>query len=82
MMPIAPIRQIELATMLALPLRRTLHRQTQEFESPLLQAPPLRPTKISGREKTKPNETEQNEEEFLLEALKKIHLRHIRFSNR
>jgi hypothetical protein len=56
-MPIAPIRQIELATMLALPLRRTLHRQTQEFESPLLQAPSLRPPKISGRDKKK---TEQD----------------------
>src|SRR5271165_936630 len=38
MMHIASIRQIELAAMLALPLRRTLHRQTQECESPLLQA--------------------------------------------
>ena len=82
MMHIAPIRQIELAAMLALPLRRTLHRQTQGFESALLQAPSLKPTKISGRDKRKQNKTEQNEEEFLLEALKKIHLRHIRFSNR
>jgi len=40
MMQIASIRQIELLAMLALPLRRTLHRQTQEFELPLLQAPP------------------------------------------
>jgi hypothetical protein len=31
MMQIASIRQIELLAMLALPLRRTLHRQTQEF---------------------------------------------------
>jgi hypothetical protein len=30
---------IKLIAMLALPLRRTLHRQTQEFELPLLQAP-------------------------------------------
>jgi hypothetical protein len=30
---------LELLAMLALPLRRTLHRQTQEFELPLLQAP-------------------------------------------
>jgi hypothetical protein len=82
MMHIASIRQIELAAMLALPLRRTLHRQTQEFESPLLQAPSLMPTKISGSHKRKQNKTQQNEEEFLLEALKKIHLRHIRFSNR
>src|ERR1700730_15503726 len=68
MMHIAPIRQIELAAMLALALRRTLHRQTQEFESPLLQAPSLMPTKISGRDKRKQNKTEQNEEEFLPEA--------------
>ena len=39
MMQIAAIRQIELATMIALALSRTLHRQTQEFELPLLQAP-------------------------------------------
>jgi len=38
MMQIASIRQIELLAMLALPLRRTLHRQTQEVELPLLQA--------------------------------------------
>jgi len=38
MMQIASIRQIELAAMLAFPPRRTLHRQTQECESPLLQA--------------------------------------------
>src|ERR1700730_3609853 len=67
-MHIAPIRQIELAAMLALALRRPLHRQTQEFESPLLQAPSLMPTKISGRDKRKQNKTEQNEEEFLPEA--------------
>src|SRR5208337_3546019 len=41
MMQIASIRQIELLAMLALPPRRTLHRQTQEFELPLLQAPLL-----------------------------------------
>jgi len=40
MMQIASIRQIEPLAMLALPLRRTLHRQTQEFELPLLQAAP------------------------------------------
>jgi len=34
------------------------------------------------RTRRKQNKTEQNEEEFLLEALKKIHLRHIRFSYR
>jgi hypothetical protein len=39
MMQIASIRQIELLAMLALPPRRTLHRQTQEFELPLLQDP-------------------------------------------
>jgi hypothetical protein len=39
MMQIASIRQIELLAMLALPPPRTLHRQTQEFELPLLQAP-------------------------------------------
>jgi hypothetical protein len=39
MTQIASIRQIELLAMLALPPRRTLHRQTQEFELPLLQAP-------------------------------------------
>jgi hypothetical protein len=33
------IRQIELLAMLALPPRRTLHRQTQKFELQLLQAP-------------------------------------------
>src|ERR1700737_1367345 len=71
MMHIAPIRQIELAAMLALALRRTLHRQTQEFESPLLQAPSLMPTKISGRDKRKQNKTEQKKEEFLPEASEK-----------
>jgi hypothetical protein len=48
MMQIASIRQIELLAMLALPLRRTLHRQTQEFELPLLQAPRPRSKKISA----------------------------------
>ena len=38
-LPVIMIRQIELLAMLALPPRRTLHRQTQEFELPLLQAP-------------------------------------------
>jgi hypothetical protein len=58
MMHIAPIRQIELAAMLAPPLRRTLHRQTQEVESPLLQAPSLMPTKLVAA--TKENKTRQN----------------------
>jgi hypothetical protein len=40
MMQIASIRQIELLAMLALSPRRTLHRQIQDFELPLLQAPP------------------------------------------
>jgi hypothetical protein len=44
--------------MLALPLRRTLHRQTQEFESPLLQARLPRPKKIIAE--TEENETWQN----------------------
>jgi hypothetical protein len=48
MMHIASIRQIELAAMLALPLRRTLHRQTQECESPLLQAQLSNSTKNSA----------------------------------
>jgi hypothetical protein len=59
MMQIASIRQIELVAMLALPLRRTLHRQTQEFELPLLQAPlPPRSKKISAA--TEENGTRQN----------------------
>jgi hypothetical protein len=58
MMQIASIRQIELLAMLALPLRRTLHRQTQEFELPLLQAPRLRSKKISAA--TEENRTGQN----------------------
>jgi predicted O-methyltransferase YrrM len=48
MMQIASIRQIELLAMLALAPRRTLHRQTQEFELPLLQAPLPRPKKMSA----------------------------------
>ena len=71
MMQIASIRQIELLAMLALPLRRTLHRQTQEFELPLLQAPPRDRRKLAPQRK-KTNRTEQNEEKFLLEPLKKI----------
>src|ERR1700726_5181794 len=47
MMQITSIRQIELLAMLALPVRRTLHRQTQEFELPVLQAPRPRSKKIS-----------------------------------
>jgi hypothetical protein len=58
MMQIAPIRQIELLTMLALPPRRTLHRQTQEFELPLLQAPCPKSKKISAA--TEENRTRQN----------------------
>src|ERR1700759_3469565 len=58
MMQIAPIRQIELLAMVALPPRRTLHRQTHEFELPPLQAPRQRPKKI--RTATKENGTRQN----------------------
>jgi hypothetical protein len=58
MMQIASIRQIELLAMLTLPLRRTLHRQTQEFELPLLQAPRPRSKKISAA--TEENGTRQN----------------------
>jgi hypothetical protein len=73
MMQIASIRQIELLAILALPLRRTLHRQTQEFELPLLQAPPPRDRrKLAPATGRKRNKTEQNEEKFLLEPLKKI----------
>jgi hypothetical protein len=48
MMKIASIRQIELLAMLALPPPRTLHRQTQEFELPLLQDPLPETKKISA----------------------------------
>jgi hypothetical protein len=82
MMQIASIRQIELLAMLALPLRRTLHRQTQEFELPLLQAPLPRSKKISAATEENGNKTEQNEEKFLLEPLKKILPSRIRFLNR
>jgi hypothetical protein len=58
MMQIASIRQIELLAMLALPPRRTFHRQTQEFELPLLQTPLPRPKKISAA--TEENGTRQN----------------------
>jgi hypothetical protein len=44
--------------MLALPPRRTLHRQTQKFELPLLQAPLPRPKKMSAA--TEENGTRQN----------------------
>jgi hypothetical protein len=81
-MHIASIRQIELAAMLALPLRRTLHRQTQECESPLLQAQLSNSTKNSAAKEEKPNKTEQNEEKLLSEALNKIPACPIRFSNR
>jgi hypothetical protein len=58
MMQIASIRQIELLAMLALPPPRTLHRQTHEFELPLLQAPLPKTKKISAA--TEENETWQN----------------------
>src|SRR5882724_11644591 len=73
MMQIASIRQIELLAMLALPLHRTLHRQTQEFESPLIQA--LLPPEIEENrppQRKKRNMAEQKEEKFLLEPMKKI----------
>jgi hypothetical protein len=81
MMQIASIRQIELLAMLALPPRRTLHRQTQEFELPLLQAPLPRPKRISAAGR-KQNKTEQNKEKFWVEPLKKILPSRIRFLNR
>jgi hypothetical protein len=58
MMQIASIRQIELVAMIAVPLRKTLHRQTQEFESPLLQAQLSMSKKTSVA--TEENETSQN----------------------
>jgi hypothetical protein len=71
MMQIASIRQIELLAMLALPPPRTLHRQTQEFELPLPQAPPRDRRKLAPqRKKTEQDRTK--EEKFLLEPLKKI----------
>jgi hypothetical protein len=57
-MQIAPIRQIELLAMLALPPPRTLHRQTQEFELPLLQAPPRDRRKLAPQREE--NGTGQN----------------------
>jgi hypothetical protein len=68
--------------MLALPPRRTLHRQTQEFELPLLQAPPPRPKKISATTERKRNKTEQNKEQFCPESLKKMPPSRIRFLSR
>src|SRR5258707_1046736 len=62
MMQIASIRQIELLAMLALPLRRTLHRQTQEFESPLIQAllpPEIEENRPPQRKKTKQGRTKR-----------------------
>jgi hypothetical protein len=50
---------------------QTLHRQTQEFESPLLQAPSLTPTKIGGRDKRKQNETEQMKKSCCLKLSRK-----------
>jgi hypothetical protein len=58
MMQIASIRQIELLAILALPPVRRLHRQTQEFELPLLQAPLPRPKKMSAA--TEENGTRHN----------------------
>jgi hypothetical protein len=55
MMQIASIRQIELVAILALALRRTLHRQTQEFELPLLQAPLPKPEENESRKARKYN---------------------------
>ena len=65
MIQIASIRQIELLAMLALPSRRTLHRQTQDFELPLTE-------ENNAATEENRNKTEQNEEKFLLEPLKKI----------
>jgi hypothetical protein len=53
-----PSRRIELVAMTALPLRKTLHRQTQEFELPLLQAQLSMSKKTSVA--TEENETSQN----------------------
>jgi hypothetical protein len=71
-MQIASIRQIELLAMLALPPPRALHRQTQGFELPLLQAPPRDRRKLAPATGRTRNRTEQKEEKFLLEPLKKI----------
>jgi hypothetical protein len=62
MMQIASIRQIELAAMLALPPRGTLHRQTQECESPLLQAQLSGVHEKRAPQRKKPDKTEQYEE--------------------
>ena len=82
MMQIASIRQIELLAMLALPPRKTLHWQTQELESPLLQAPQPETEENYPRNGRKRNKTEQNEEKFLFEPSKKILPSSIRFLNR
>ncbi len=82
MMQIASIRQIELLAMLALPLRRTLHRQTQEVESPLIKVPLPEIEENSRSNGRKRNKAEQKEEKFLLEPMKKIPPGGIRFSNR
>jgi len=82
MMQITSIRQIELLAMLALPPRRTLHRQTQEFELPLLQAPLPKTEENNTANGRKPNKSEQNEEKFLFKPLKKILPSRIRFLNR
>jgi hypothetical protein len=82
MMQIASIRQIELVAMTALPLRKTLHRQTQEFELPLLQAQLSMSKKTSVA--TEENETSQNKmkKRFCLNRMKKTPPRRIRFSDR
>jgi hypothetical protein len=71
-MQIASIRQIELLAMLALPPRRTLHRQTQEFELPLLQ-------RRNGRKRSRQNKIKKSS---VLNLLKKILPPRIRFLNR
>jgi hypothetical protein len=68
--------------MLALPPRRTLHRQTQKFELPPLQALRLKPKKISATAEENGTRSEQNKQKFLFEPLKKILPSRIRFLNR
>ena len=70
MMQIASIPQIKLLAMLALAPRRTLHRQTQEFELPPIQAPRPKPNKIRATAEENGTTSEQNEEKFLFEPLK------------
>jgi hypothetical protein len=82
MMQIAPIRQLELLAMPALPPPRTLHRQTQEFELPLLQAPLPKTEENERRSGRKPNKAEQKKEKFWLKPFKKMLPSSIRFLNR